>query len=66
MDEGGKYIITIVRSGAAEDTASVDLKTVDVSASYGKDYIISDGRYTTETTETLSLIHIWLYLICGG
>ena len=51
VDEGGKYIITIVRSGAAEDTASVDLKTVDVSASYGKDYIISDGRYTTETTE---------------
>lgn len=52
VDERGRYIITVYRLGNTAIESAVDLKTVDVSAKYGVDYIIDDDRYTTETTET--------------
>ena len=51
VDEGGKYIITVVRNNA-ETKASVFLKTVDMSAKYGEDYIISDKNYETVAEKT--------------
>lgn len=52
VDEKGKYIVTVVRSGDTADAASVNLFTVDISAAYGEDYIISDDRYETDVFET--------------
>ena len=52
VDERGRYIITVYRCGNTSIESTVDLKTADVSAKYGVDYIIDDDRYTTETSET--------------
>lgn len=52
VDERGRYIITVYRCGNTSVESAVDLKTADVSAKYGIDYIIDDDRYTTETAET--------------
>ena len=52
VDERGRYIITVYRGGNTSVESAVDLKTADVSAKYGIDYIIDDDRYTTETAET--------------
>ena len=56
VDEHGRYILTIYRDGDVSGENSVQLKTVDVSAIYGKDYIIDDNRYTTATKLTESTI----------
>lgn len=52
VSESGKYTVVVVRSGQAADTASVELKTVDISAVYGEDYVISVGSSPTDITET--------------
>nr|MCR4923372.1 hypothetical protein [Lachnospiraceae bacterium] len=51
VEEKGKYAITIYRVGDLDIETDINLKTIDVSASYGKDYIISDDRYSTEVLE---------------
>jgi len=51
VDEGKKYIITIVRNNA-DTKASVFLKTIDISAKYGEDYIINDKNYEVSVKET--------------
>ena len=56
VDEHGRYILTIYRDGNVSGESSVQLKTVDVSARYGKDYIIDDSRYSTDVTETDGII----------
>ncbi|MBQ6529319.1 MAG: hypothetical protein IJI39_00120, partial [Clostridia bacterium] len=56
VDEHGRYILTIYRDGDVSGENSVQLKTVDVSAIYGKDYIIDDNRYPTATKLTESTI----------
>ena len=45
-------IVTIYRDGDASKEASVKVKTVDVSAVYGKDYVMDDDRYETVTVKT--------------
>ncbi len=52
VDETGKYTVVVVRGGSASDAASVELKTVDVSAAYGEDYFVSIDDGTTDITET--------------
>lgn len=52
VDETGKYTVVVVRSGSASDAASVELKTVDVSAVYGEDYVISADDGVTDISET--------------
>jgi len=50
VDEGKNYIITIVRNNT-DTKASVFLKTIDISAKYGKDYIINDKNYEVSVEE---------------
>lgn len=52
VDEKGRYILTVFRSGKTDIESTVDLKTADVSAKYGVDYVIDDDRYTTQTEKT--------------
>ncbi len=52
VDERGKYTVVVVRSGLADDAASVELKTVDVSAAYGEDYVISVAGEAADASET--------------
>ena len=52
VDEHGRYILTIYRDGDVSGENSVQLKTVDVSAIYGKDYIIDDDRYVAVASDT--------------
>ena len=56
VDERGRYIITAYRLGNTSIESSVELKTADVSAKYGVDYIIDDDRYTTEISETAATL----------
>ncbi|MCI5891907.1 MAG: S-layer homology domain-containing protein [Clostridiales bacterium] len=56
VEERGGYILTVFREGNTSVESAVDLKTADVSAKYGVDYIIDDDRYVTETTETESTL----------
>ena len=56
VNEKVKYIVTVVRSSDASDSASVSIQTVDISATYGEDYIISDNRYVTEVFETAGTV----------
>ena len=51
VDEGKKYIFTLIRNNSEGD-AEVSLKTIDLSAKYGEDYIISDTDYITEETSS--------------
>ena len=48
VKESGKYAITIYRVGNTDKESSVSVKSVDYSASYGKDYVIADDRYVTK------------------
>lgn len=52
VDERGKYTVVVVRSGLADDAASVELKTVDVSAAYREDYVISVAGEAADASET--------------
>ena len=56
VEEHGRYILTIYRDGNTSSESSVELKTADVSAKYGIDYIIDDDRYTTDVTPTDSTL----------
>ncbi len=49
--EPGKYVVTVYRQGDTNGSASVDLKTFDISAQYGEDYKITDSDYETEVIE---------------
>lgn len=48
VEESGKYAITIYRLGNTEKESTVAIKSIDYSATYGKDYEIADDRYETE------------------
>ena len=50
VEERGRYALTIYRDGNTELEASVELKSVDVSAKYGEDYIMSE-KSTREEEE---------------
>lgn len=52
VDERGRYVLTLYREGNTDIEASVVLKTADVSAKYGVDYIIDDGSFQTQEEET--------------
>ncbi len=56
VEERGRYILTVFREGNTSVESVVDIKTADVSAKYGVDYIIDDDRYFTETAETESTL----------
>ena len=49
--EGEKMELTILRQGARDQEARVSLKAVDVSALYGKDYILTvkEGAFLSQT-----------------
>lgn len=51
--EGEKLEITVVRQGGTEGEASVSLKAVDVSASYGNDYLmtVKESAFFSRTLE---------------
>ena len=54
--EAGSYLLTVRRTGDVSTGSTVELRTVDVSAGYGRDYEIDDPIWTTEVlpqTETL-------------
>ena len=42
VEEKGSYILTIYRDGNIDSEATVDLVSADISAKYGKDYIVED------------------------
>ena len=46
--ERGSYILTIYRDGNIDSKATVDLASADISAKYGKDYIVKDDNITEE------------------
>ena len=48
--ERGRYALTVYRDGDTSMASSVDVATVDISAVYGKDYIMDDSRYPTTVT----------------
>ena len=49
VQERGKYAITVYRFGNTDKESSVVVKTIDYSALYGKDYVVTDERFETET-----------------
>ncbi len=51
--EGEKQQLVIVRRGNTDQAATVDFKAVDVSASYGEDYLLTveESEYVTRTLE---------------
>ncbi|MEE0059248.1 MAG: Calx-beta domain-containing protein [Acutalibacteraceae bacterium] len=48
VEERGKYALTIYRDGNTNSEASVELKSVDVSAKYAEDYIVLEKATQTE------------------
>ena len=52
LEEHGRYALTVYRAGDLSGETSVDLRTIDVSATYGRDYRVSDARYETEIFAT--------------
>ena len=48
VEEKGSYILTIYRDGNIYSEATVDLVSADISAKYGKDYIVEDDNITEE------------------
>jgi len=52
VGERGRYAVTIYRAGDLTGQTTVDLRTIDSSAVYGKDYVIDDSRYETEVKTT--------------
>ena len=56
LEETGTYLLTVRRTGDISLSSTVELRTVDVSAGYGRDYVIDDPRWDTEVfpqSETL-------------
>ncbi|MBQ7726050.1 MAG: hypothetical protein IJT66_02785, partial [Clostridia bacterium] len=56
VKEAGSYLLTVRRTGDVSVGSTVELRTVDVSACYGRDYVIDDPVWQTEVlpqTETL-------------
>jgi|GEM_PF-1267145 len=52
MDEGHTYSFTVTRSGDAAEAAAVELRTVDISAVYGKDYTVRVDGADTQLLKT--------------
>ena len=56
VEEAGSYLLTVRRTGDVTLGSTVELRTVDISAGYGRDYEIDDPTWKTEVfphTETL-------------
>ena len=56
LPERGLYTLTLRRTGDTSVASAVLVSTVDISAAYGKDYIISDGCWTAEALESTGTI----------
>ncbi|MBR2717353.1 MAG: hypothetical protein IKD79_06420 [Oscillospiraceae bacterium] len=52
LEERGRYALTICRAGDLSGETTVELRTIDLSASYGEDYRLDDPRYDTEVYAT--------------
>ena len=52
LEEQGRYSFTIVRAGDLSAETTVELRTIDVSATYGEDYRIDDPSYETDAFKT--------------
>ena len=50
VEESGSCLLTVRRAGDVSRASDVELLTVDVSASYGRDYRIDDPVWKTEVT----------------
>ena len=52
LPEKGLYSLTVNRTGDTSIGSDLVVSTVDISAVYGKDYVIEDNRFVTELVET--------------
>ena len=52
LPEKGLYSLTVSRTGDISVGSDLVVSTVDVSAVYGKDYVIEDSRFITTLNET--------------
>ncbi len=52
LPEKGLYSLTVNRTGDTNIGSDLVVSTVDISAVYGKDYVIEDNRFVTELVET--------------
>ena len=52
LSEKGLYSLTVSRTGDTSVSSDLIVSTVDISASYGKDYVIEDSRFVTQVKET--------------
>ena len=52
LPEKGLYTLTLRRAGDLSLGSAVTVSTVDVAAVYGKDYVMEDSRWSTETLES--------------
>ncbi len=55
VEERGEYAVRLYREGSLSQTASVDLRTIDLTAVYGKDYelVMDDVEETGDGTSIL-------------
>ncbi len=52
LPEKGLYSLTVNRTGDTSIGSDLFISTVDISAVYGRDYVIEDSRFVTELVET--------------
>ena len=52
LPEKGLYSLTVSRTGDTSVGSDVVVSTVDISAAYGKDYVIESTEFTTVTNDT--------------
>ena len=52
LPEKGLYSLTVSRTGDTSVGSDLIVSTVDISAVYGKDYVIEDNGFVTELVET--------------
>ena len=52
LAENGLYSLTLSRTGDTSVGSDLVVSTVDISAVYGKDYVIEDSRFVTALKET--------------
>ena len=52
LEEQGRYALTVYRAGDLDGETTVELRTIDISAAYGRDYVVDDPRYETAASET--------------
>ena len=56
LPEEGLYALTIRRTGDVSDGSELLVSTVDISAVYGRDYVMDDALLKTEVLETTGTI----------